>query len=625
MKTGHAFGEHIKTEKIKKRRYSDGPTNQTMRGFLLPLTLFAAGLLLVGRLFYLQIIKGADYKVLSDSNRIRTQIIHAPRGVIFDRFGVPLVQNVPGFRQVVKELTNCKSGAKESGKNNKKAICETESSIPLSQEQALPLLAQGTKNLEVASLRNYVYKDSLGHVLGYIGQISKEELANPQFADYRGTDWVGKNGIEREYEQTLRGVDGKELIEVDATGKAVRPLGVTDPIAGQDITLTIDSKLQKAVYDATKEVKKGAVIVSNPKGEILAMISRPSFDPNLFTLDKTYKTASDSAYKSLTEVLSDSTYYPLLDRVIAGTYPPGSTFKIVTSAAGLQDNIIDENYKITDTGVITIGDFSFANWYYTDYGRRESGDLNVVRAIARSNDIFFYKLAEKVGVDKLSEMSRKMGLGVKTGIDLGGEVSGLVPTVEWKKDIFKENWYLGDTYHYGIGQGYLLTTPLQVNQWTQVIANGGSLYEPHLLLDQRSSFGRLRTSKIKDQKILNDKTIGLIRQGMIEACSTGGVAWPLFNFKVTNPNLKIDGKNIMEVKEASGSAKPKDLRAISVACKTGTAQHGGEDTLPHAWITLFAPAYNPEIVITVLKEESGEGSNEAAPIAKKILESYFGK
>ncbi len=594
MKTGFAFGEHIKTEKIKKRRYSNGPIKLRFRGVLFPAVVFIAGAILFFKLFHLQVVKGDEYKSLSDSNRIRTQIIHAPRGVIFDRNGVPLVQNAPGFRKIINEK---------------------ESEL-LSRDEALPLLATGAKYLEIDTHREYPFKEAMGHLLGYTGQISPEEIESTEFADYRGTDWVGKSGIESEYERILKGQDGKQLVEVDVMGKKVRPLGVTDPISGQDITLTIDAGLQKAAYDATKNVKRGAVIVSTPDGEILAIISRPTFDPNLFTRDKTYKTATDSAYQKTSDLLTDSKNQPLLDRSISGVYPPGSTFKIVTAAAGLVDNTIDENYRIRDTGVIKVGEFSFANWYFTNYGRTEPGELDAKRALSRSNDIFFYKLAEKVGVDKLSVMAEKMGLGSKSGIDLGGEVSGLVPDPEWKKKEIGESWYLGDTYHYGIGQGYLLTTPLQVNMLTAIVANGGNLYRPRLLKGERV--------KRKGERILNEKTIGLIRQGMVESCKPGiGVAWPLFNFKVQNSKLRVDGKNIFEVKEASGSAKPQELREIPIACKTGTAQHGGEETLPHAWITLFAPAQDPEIVITVLNEESGEGSNEAAPIAKKILEIYF--
>ncbi len=369
------------------------------------------------------------------------------------------------------------------------------------------------------------------------------------------------------------------------------------------------------MYSAAEDIEKGAVIVSKPNGEILAMVSKPSYDPNLFTLDSTYHVAPDSAYKNISSVLTDGQGQPLLNRVIGGVYPPGSTFKLVVAAAGLEDKIIDSRYSVTDTGVLKVGEFSFANWYYTEYGGKESGDVNVVRALARSNDIFFYKLAELLNVDRLSAMAKKFGLGNVSGIDLPGEAKGTVPTREWKKANIGDSWYLGDTYHFGIGQGFLLTTPLQVNMWTAAIANSGVLAEPYLIKDSanaRATVGR--------QKLLSEKTIELIRQGMVESCSTGGVAWPLFEFKVQNSKLKVDGKNFMKV--ASSSA---DTRQVSIACKTGTAQHGGEKTLPHAWITLFAPAYDPQVVVTVLSESSGEGSNKAAPVAKRILEAYFAK
>lgn len=220
-----------------------------------------------------------------------------------------------------------------------------------------------------------------------------------------------------------------------------------------------------------------------------------------------------------------------------------------------------------------------------------------------------------MGVDELAKWSQKFGIGKPLGIDLPGEASGLVPTAAWKQKTIGEPWYLGDNFHYGIGQGYLLATPLQVNSWTQAISNQGVLYQPHLLLDQKP--------RVEQSKFLSQKTFDLVRQGMVEACSTGGVAWPFFDFKVKNKNLPIDGKNILEVPQATTSADFKDYRKVVIACKTGTAEQGGDSALPHAWITLFAPAYNPKIVVTVLVEESGEGSNVAAPIAKKIVESYF--
>ncbi|MEK9176299.1 MAG: penicillin-binding transpeptidase domain-containing protein, partial [Patescibacteria group bacterium] len=313
----------------------------------------------------------------------------------------------------------------------------------------------------------------------------------------------------------------------------------------------------------------------------------------------------------VTDVLQDLDNQPFLNRAIGGVYPPGSTFKIVVAAAGLASNVIDTNYSIKDTGIIRINEFSFANWFYTDHGGTD-GEVNVIKGLKRSNDIFFYKLAEKIGVDRLSSVSEKFGLGKILGIDLDGEQSGLVPTREWKQKVIGEPWYLGDTYHYGIGQGYLLTTPLQVNVWTQSVANNGKIYRPHILKDIGD--------EVLAKNIFDSKTTNPVRQGMIEACQTGGVAYPLFEFKVKNSKLKVNNRDILKV--ATGSA---DLRQIVVACKTGTAQHGGEQTKPHAWITLFAPANNPQIVLTVLAEESGEGSGVAAPIAKEILTEWFSR
>ncbi|MCL4353027.1 penicillin-binding transpeptidase domain-containing protein [Patescibacteria group bacterium] len=591
MKTGLAFPDYIDKDNSKRRHFQENGFPR-VRTYFLPLVIVVLFGLLIFRITYLQLIRGGYYDSLSNSNRIRTSVIHAPRGIIFDRNNTPLVFNVPGFREVVHGKTRL-----------------------LDSKEALSIIAKGGKGLEIDSLREYPYKDALAHVVGFIGQISRRELRSKDFAGYGINDLVGKTGIEEEYEKKLRGVNGKELVEVDALGRKIRTLGETDPIPGGNIHLTIDLKLQETLFAAMKGVKKGAAIVSTPQGGILALVSKPSFDPNLFTMGTGYKT-SDSAYKTVSSILSDYKNEPLLDRAVSGEYPPGSTFKIVVAATGLQDKIIDRNFQIEDTGILRVGAFSFANWYYSDYGKTD-GMVNIVKAIKRSNDIFFYKLAEKVGVDRLSQGALKFGLGKRLGIDLPGEAKGLIPTTSWKEKVTGEPWYLGDTYHYGIGQGYLLTTPLQVNAWTQVIANGGTLYRPHLLLNHKPA--------VIDHEFLDAGTVGLIRKGMIEGCSPGGVGWPLFGFAVKNSKLKIDGKNILSDPLSTDSARFKDYKRISIACKTGTAQHGGAKTLPDAWITLFAPAYNPQIVVTILSEDSGEGSNVAGPIAKKVLQDWFSR
>ena len=598
MKVGAAFSDSIYTQKPKffhggKREYRFGDL-VTMRGFLLPIFFVVLAIILLGRLLFLQIIQGESFRVLSDTNRTRTTDIHAPRGVIFDRNHIPLVFNTPGYRRVV------------SGKINL-----------VSNNDAMSLLAHG-QSLEIDSLRYYPYKDIFAHVVGYIGQITPDDLQLPEFSHYLASDVIGKEGIEQNYENLLKGVDGKKLVEVDATGKVIRTLGQTDPIPGQNLTLTLDVKIQESAYEAMKDVAKGAAIVSSPKGDILALVSKPSFDPNLFTMGEHY-IASDSGYTKVSQVLLDNDGQPLLDRAIGGMYPPGSTFKLLTAAAGLQTNTIDSNYTVEDDGILKVGDFSFANWYYTEYGKTE-GQVDITKAIKRSNDIFFYKLADLVGVDKISAIASEFGVGKKLGIDLAGERSGLLPTRAWKQKTLGEQWYLGDNYHYGIGQGYLLTTPLQVNGWTQALANSGTLYRPHLLT--------ATTSQSLQSNLLTSTNMELIRQGMIAACQKGGVAWPLFNFTVKNQSLKarIDGKDFLAPLVSTGSAAlSSDSVGVSIACKTGTAQHGDDNTLPHAWITLFAPAYHPQIVVTVLSETSGEGSNVAGPVAEKILRTYFEK
>ncbi len=592
-KTGVAFPDFIRTEKLsggKGVSYKE----YRLREYFLPvfLVLIASGLLL--RLFFIQILKGDYYRKLSDGNRIRTISVYAPRGAILDRNGKSLVYNTPGFRKNVLGKTKL-----------------------LSTEEALTLISKGEKNLEVDTLRYYPYEEVFSHVLGYIGQISKEELREERFSDYRQSDLIGKSSIENEYELFLVGTDGKELIEVDSLGREIRRLGRTDPIPGQDIILNLDFNIQKAAFEASKKIKKGAVIVSSPYGEILALISKPSFDPNLFTMGESYRTSSSSSYRDLSSILSDGKNQPLLNRAIGGIYPPGSTFKLVVAASGLSNKIIDQNFTVEDTGRINVGTFSFSNWYFTQYGRTD-GIVNIVKGIKRSNDVFFYKLGEKIGVDKISQTAANFGLGEKTGIDLSGESSGLVPTPLWKEKELGENWYLGDTYNYSIGQGFILTTPLQVNSWTGTIANGGDLYRPHLMKNDKSN-------KPVEKGVIPRDAVELIREGMRQSCSPGGVAWPLFEFTVKNSKLKVDGRNYLEAPKATVSSDFKDYRKISMACKTGTAEHGGKETLPHAWITLFAPAYDPEIVVTILSEESGEGSNVAAPIAKKILEDYFGR
>lgn len=605
---GSLFAENLEAHKNLKNSKpyfgiedEDKKNNPFLVLFYLFLGIFT--FILIGKLVKLQIIEGKHNKLLSEGNRIAEITIPASRGVIFDRQGELLVRNVPLFREKIAE-----------GKYKL-----------ITREEALinEVVNKKTVKFDIISGRAYPQSLEAAHIVGYIGEITKEELFqyNKDLVinskkKYQNGDFIGKSGLENEYEKVLRGISGKELVEVDAKRNIIRTLGRIEPQSGADIYTSIDLSLQKVAYAALiKAVDnklatihgevKGAVIVANPEtAEILAMVSIPSYDPNVFV---TYA-KSGLDYQKILNILEDSEK-PLFNRAIGGVYPPGSTFKIITAAAGLESGKITKELLIEDTGVIEIGSYKFPNWLYLKSGATD-GLLNIVTAIKRSNDIFFYRTGEKLGLGRLDTYAKKFGLGNQLGIDLPGEASGLVPTDSWKRATIGDKWYLGDTYHLAIGQGYLLVTPLQVNSWTNVIASGGRLCRPHLIRNSK----QILNSKNSNEEAycqelgIKEETIKLIRQGMEEACQPGGTGWPLFNFSVGDPR----GKN------------PKK---INIACKTGTAEYG--EILPngqaktHAWFTSYAPAEKPEISVTVLVEDGGEGSDVAAPIAKAIYEEWF--
>lgn len=587
-KIGPAFSESVSTGMRRTRKSSKGILNPEILSFIPLICLILVGGFFVVRLFYLQVLRSDYYRRLSDENRLRTVVIPAPRGIIFDRNGKPLVSNSPAF-----------SVRDEYSKDKKVTF------IP--KEDALNMISKGEEVFSTIQ-REYLYKEAFAHVLGYIGQISEDELSMQQYQGYALTDFVGKMGLEQQYEHDLHGKNGRELYEVDALGEKVRFLGKDVPIAGKNINTTLDIGLQLAAEQAIHEASKGAVIVSDPQdGGILALYSQPSFDPNLFTHNKEYE--SSGPYAHVEDILLDGQMQPLLDRAIAGTYPPGSTYKLVSGIAALETGAMKRDTIVKDTGILKIGAFSFGNWYWLQYGRTD-GDVDIVKAVERSNDIYFYKAAEATGIKRLSEWSRKFGLGEKTSIDLPGEMSGTVPDEAWKKEHIGEGWYLGDNYNMGIGQGYLLATPLQVNMFTIPFANGGTLYQPHLLKGQK---------KVVQKNFVKKENLEAIREGMRRSCSAGGgVAFPFFDFKVKNEKLPLDGQDFVEV-NATGSGL---MTKVAIGCKTGTSESGGERK-PHAWITVIAPFYDPEIVVTVLVETAGEGSSVAGPIAEKIVRAYF--
>lgn len=416
------------------------------------------------------------------------------------------------------------------------------------------------KLIKIAAKRGKIYdrnqqllssREAFSHVLGYVGEGDREI--------------VGKDGLEKVYDERLRGQAGGLLVETDTNGTVVREIGRSEPEAGEDLVISLDAPLQQKAYELLAG-RKGALVAGNPQtGEILAMVSSPGFKPD-----------------QVAQYLADPGL-PLFNRAISGVYPPGSTFKLVTAVAALEEQQIDASTRIEDTGVVTIGPYRYANWFFTQYGRTE-GSLDLIGAIKRSNDIFFYRLGEKLGIVSLSEWAKFFGLGRPTGIDLPGEAGGLMPDPAWKEMVKKESWFLGDTLIAAIGQGDILMTPLQVNQMTAVIAAGGIWCRPHLV-------GEPDCKKLD----LNPKTIALVAEGMSQVTQAGGTAFPFFDFPVP------------------------------VAGKTGTAEFGDPQNKTHAWFSGFAPIDNPGIVVTVLLEGGGEGSYQAAPVAKELLSYWFSR
>lgn len=562
---GNIFGEQVdKTNSIRKMHQDSEYFSQTNnRIWFFTLILFLLFGILATRLFHLTIIKGEHYRELSGENRIRETKIIASRGIIYDRNRKTLVRNIPAFLDPYGTL-----------------LFDKKATVSAEREQVA---------------REYIYGATLAHVLGYTGEISAQEMTSIN----KSGDFIGKMGVEKSYDRELRGIDGRELIEVDATGANVRTLGRVEPRVGNNLYLNLDLGIAQLSAELMKD-KKGAIIAANPiNGELYVVYSSPSFDPNIFIKDSGIET-----------VLVDVNQ-PLFNRAISGLYPPGSTFKIVTSIAGLESRKISSETRIEDTGILTVGAFSFSNWYFTTYGKKE-GILDIVAAIKRSNDIFFYKAGELIGIDTLAKWARRVGVDSTLGIDIEGEEKGVMPDPTWQKEVKNENWYLGNTYHVAIGQGDILTTPLGVNSFTNIIANGGKLCIPHLINKKREYCSDLGIA---------ENTINLIREGMIAACSPGGTGWPMFNFKIANSKLQIDEIDFLSTYESTTSSKP--MVEIRTACKTGTAEYGDSSGKTHAWFTIFAPAYNPQISITVLIEGGGEGSTNAAPIAKRLLEEWF--
>jgi penicillin-binding protein 2 len=562
---------------------------------------------LLFRLIYLQIIDFAYYRKVSEENRVRLVSIPAPRGVIRDRNQKKMVTNrtsytlfllpyeISNLDELVKKTSTIlkldESFLKEkvkAGMVNRytpiklirdidfKTVCVLEE-----QNDELPGVIY-----QVEKVRSYPQAFWSGHLFGYVGEVSQKEVDNSEEKGLRLGSSIGKEGLEKEYDEILRGVDGMSFLEVSASGKVLGPLKDKKPlpsIAGSDLDLTIDNDLQIEAESSLSKYNSCALVALDPQnGEVLALVSKPGFDPNQFSSfldEKTWQT------------LINNPSHPLLNRSIQGIYPPGSTFKLLTAAAALEAGIVDRNTTFSSCyGSYTFGNRVFKCWQPKGHGR-----LNLIQAIAQSCDVYFYQLALKLGLDRWSYYALESRLDKKSKIDLPDEASGMIPTrAYYQRKFGNGEWVKNLVINLGIGQGEVLTTPLGMAVFYSALVNGGSVYQPHILNKIRSPEGEVFLNKktVLAHLPFSETTLGILKEGLIEA-----------------------------VNSSSGTGGLARIPDIIVGGKTGTAQnpHGKE----HAWFVGFAPADYPRIVVAVLIEQAGHGGTYAAPVAKRIIERYL--
>jgi len=584
--------------------------------------------IILGRLFFLQIIKGSEYRVLAEGNRIRIQPIVAERGIIYDKDGRQLVQNVPSFSLNIvprelpgdsdkREMVLRKAAAmvgvpyqqvvdliKQYQSYSYESLVIKEN---LDHATALRLYIQNSElpgvSIESGTKRDYINSEfkeknnssasstilSLSHLLGYVGKLSIDDLSLLKSDGYLSSDDIGKTGLEKQYEKILRGQYGRQKIEVDAVGRAQNVLAEDPPVPGQNLYLTIDAEAQTTLELLMRErlanlhLTRAAGVALDPQtGAVLALVSLPAFNNNDFS--------GGISQVNYQKYLDDSNQ-PLFNRAISGVYPSGSTIKPVVSAAALEEKIITKNTTINSVGGIQVG-----KWYFKDWKAGGHGVTNVVKAIAWSVNSFFYYIGGGygnfvgLGAEKLIKYLRLFNLGQATGVDLPGERAGFVPSPAWKQETTGEPWYVGDTYNLSIGQGELLVTPIQLAMWTAAFANGGKIITPHLadfFQDAITNQINKINFPIKKKDLVSQSTMDIVRQGMRECVLTG-------------------------------SCKLLQTLPFTAAGKTGTAQWVNNKS-PHAWFTSFAPYESPRIVVSILVEEGVEGSTAAMPIARDFL------
>ncbi|MBI3994766.1 MAG: penicillin-binding protein 2 [Nitrospirae bacterium] len=595
---------------------SDNPQEIQGRLGYLMIGIVVIFLSLLLRAWYLQITKGSYYKEQSESNRIRVVYIQPPRGLIFDRRGELLANNSPSFNLYLvlediadkNALLDRLAGLIQLDRDELERKIRSRKNfvpyMPVRIKEGLSLKEVGmieSHRLDLAGTllapepqRNYLYGPLAAHLLGYVGEISPAQLQTPENSGVLPGTSVGQNGIEKTYDAHIRGRVGQKIIEVDAVGHEMKVLRVQEPASGNDLYLTIDLKVQKAAEEALGK-DAGTIVAIDPRnGEILAMVSRPAFDPNQL---------SQSLSSAEWEALSSDPGHPLTNRATQGQYPPGSTFKLVVSSAALETKEVTPEEEINCTGGMLFG-----RRIYKDWKRGGHGLMDLHSAIVQSCDVFFYEVGRRVGIERLADFAFRYGLGRPTGIELTSEKSGNIPTPQWKNRAKGEPWYPGETLSVSIGQGFVTVTPVQMASLMATVAMAGDRYQPHLIKAIRDrATGRLfefppvRIGKVQ----MAGETFNLIRQAL------SGV-----------------------VSEPHGTGSAARSKMVSIGGKTGTAQVVGiqpgveTKSLPkefqdHAWFIAFAPVENPQIAVAVLIENGGHGGETAAPPAKRVIEEYL--
>ncbi len=536
------------------------------------------------RLFWFQVIRTDTYQRLSEENRARMLTIEAPRGSIRDRFGEPLARDVVRSVLVAADTSVAYNTSPLAGSP---VFAEPGLDGVVSSDLAPRQVAVFEENRhlflglrrEGALARHYPYGKAFSHVVGYVGEVSEHEVEeDPSF---RQGELVGRSGVERAYQQALRGTDGWEYVEVDALGTVVGPLlGKVPvlPVWGRDVVLTLDAGLQKAAYQLLEEQGRGAVVALDPRtGEVRALVSSPAFDPNLFSGPMT---------RPVWQRLHEDPGHPLLNRAIQSAYPPGSVFKLVVAASALGADVLGvrDTFKPC-TGALRYGRRVFHCWKEEGHGR-----LAVIDAIVQSCDVFFYQLGLELGLERMSTTARAMGFGCATGIDIAPEAIGLIPTREWYDEKFgPRGWTTGVLLNLAIGQGELLATPLQVARFMGALANGDSLPVPHLT---RASGDESHARPTPKPLAMDRQTLSVLREAAERVLS-----------------------------DPQGTARGSRIPGIAIAGKTGTAQNPAGDD--HSWFACYAPVEDPRIAVAVIVENAGHGSTVAAPLATALVRYYL--